>query len=71
MKVLQSIGEFLINIVLTFIDLIVSIFSVAISSVKALVSIISALPGQFVVFITAIIAVSVVYKLISRGGSGE
>lgn len=71
MKVLQSIGEFLINIVLTFIDLIVSIFSVAISSVRALVSIISALPGQFVVFITAIIAVSVVYKLISRGGSGE
>lgn len=71
MKVLQSIGEFLINIVLTFIDLIVSIFSVAISSVKALVSIISALPGQFVVFITAIIAVSVVYKLLSRGGSGE
>lgn len=71
MKVLQSIGEFLINIVLTFIDLIISIFSVAISSVRALVSIISALPGQFVVFITAIIAVSVVYKLISRGGSGE
>lgn len=71
MKVLQSIGEFLINIVLTFIDLIISIFSVAISSVKAVVSIISALPGQFVVFITAIIAVSVVYKLISRGGSGE
>jgi hypothetical protein len=71
MKVLQSIGEFLINIVLTFIDLIISIFSVAISSVKALVSIISALPGQFVVFITAIIAVSVVYKLLSRGGSGE
>lgn len=71
MKVLQSIGEFLINIVLTFIDLIVSIFSVAISSVKALISIISALPGQFVVFITAIIAVSVVYKLLSRGGSGE
>lgn len=71
MKVLQSIGEFLINIVLTFIDLIISIFSVAISSVKALVSIISALPGQFVVFITAIIAVSAVYKLLSRGGSGE
>ena len=71
MKVLQSIGEFLINIVLTFIDLIISIFSVAISSVKALVSIISALPGQFVVFITAIISVSVVYKLLSRGGSGE
>lgn len=71
MKVLQSIGEFLINIVLTFIDLIISIFSVAISSVKALISIISALPGQFVVFITAIIAVSVVYKLLSRGGSGE
>lgn len=71
MKVLQSIGEFLINIVLTFIDLIISIFSVAISSVKAVVSIISALPGQFVVFITAIIAVSVVYKLLSRGGSGE
>lgn len=71
MKVLQSIAEFLINIVLTFIDLIVSIFSVAISSVKALISIISALPGQFVVFITAIIAVSVVYKLLSRGGSGE
>lgn len=71
MKVLQSIGEFLINIVLTFIDLIISIFSVAISSVRALVSIISALPGQFVVFITAIIAVSVVYKLLSRGGSGE
>ncbi len=71
MKVLQSIGEFLINIVLTFIDLIISIFTVAISSVKALVSIISALPGQFVVFITAIIAVSVVYKLLSRGGSGE
>ena len=71
MKVLQSIAEFLINIVLTFIDLIISIFSVAISSVKALVSIISALPGQLVVFITAIIAVSVVYKLLSRGGSGE
>lgn len=71
MKVLQSIGEFLINIVLTFIDLIISIFTVAISSVKALISIISALPGQFVVFITAIIAVSVVYKLLSRGGSGE
>lgn len=66
-----DILKFIVNLIIMLIDMVFNVFTVAISCIKALFVILGALPPVLLTFIIAIISVSIIYKLISMGGSGE
>ena len=71
MEFLKNIWNFLWGIISSIIELIFSVISVAISCVKSIFVIFVSLPNVLKVFLFAIVAVSVIYKFLSKGGSGD
>lgn len=71
MLAILDILNFLVELVKFIVNMVVNILTVAFTAIKTLVVIFAALPTVLQVFLIAIVGVSIVYKIISLGGSGD
>lgn len=71
MLALLDILNFIVELVKFIVNMVVNILTVAFTAINTLVVIFAALPTVLQVFLIAIVGVSIVYKIISLGGSGD
>lgn len=71
MLAILDILNFIVELVKFIVNMVVNILTVAFTAIKTLVVIFAALPTLLQVFLIAIVGVSIVYKIISLGGSGD
>lgn len=71
MLAILDILNFIVELIKFLVNMVVNILTVAFTAIKTLVVIFAALPTVLQVFLIAIVGVSIVYKIISLGGSGD
>ena len=71
MLAILDILNFIVELVKFIVNMVVNILTVAFTAIKTLVVILAALPTVLDDFLFAIVGVSIVYKIISLGGSGD
>lgn len=71
MQYLIDFFKFVVELIVWLVTLLYNIVATVFSCIEFIISVFSALPFSLTVFIVGICAVSIVYKIISLGSSGD